>query len=115
MTAAFHKSTFETLWEKEPKLMDRVGRNRFRTVWDVTDWLAKYWQFCTGQFYPQRRKFGKLCSIGDDPAIVSDILSHKYKVLCLNDQNVDLDFEVHQAELIRAFEEVLPEKSSFER
>ena len=44
----------------------------------------------------------------------SSIKKQKYKAVCVNDTNPDLDFEKEQKKLIEAFEAILPEKSSFE-
>lgn len=47
--------------------------------------------------------------------MITAIKRQKYKMICLNDSNPDLDFEKYQKELIEAFETILPEKSSFEK
>ena len=43
------------------------------------------------------------------------IKGQKYKVICANDCDPDLDFEKCQKLLIEAFEEILPDKSEFEK
>ncbi len=56
--SAFKKSTLKEIWETDFELMDKVGKNRFRSYDDVTQYLARYWQLCKGDFYP-RRTLGK--------------------------------------------------------
>lgn len=114
LTIAFRKKAYEEIWEKEPMLLANTSRNKFRTKDDVTDWLIKAWQTCKGQIVPRRFDWGKCFSIGDDADITKAITSGEYKVICLNDSNPNLDFEKNQAELVAAFEEILPDKCSFE-
>ena len=38
----------------------------------------------------------------------------KKKILCLNDANCNVDFEKIEGEIRKSFDQILPEKSSFE-
>jgi len=114
LTVPFRKGTFQEVWEKEPAILEQMCNNRFRTKDDLTDWLFKAWQICKGQFVPRRCDWGKCFGIGEDMDIASSIKSGKFKVVCLNDSNPDIDFEEEQAKMIEAFESILPEKCSFE-
>lgn len=109
------KSTFDEIWEKEPDILNNCGKHRFRTNEDVTHWLMKCWRICQGRFVPRSTKWGKCFEIGADKDIAKAIVNQKYKVVCLNDSNPNLDFDAHQKELIEAFEQILPEKSGFEK
>lgn len=109
------KSTFGEVWEKEPEVLETCCRNRFRAKNDVTQWLMKNWRYCQGKFEPRSIHWGKSYAIGENPNMLKDLRSQKYKAVCLNDCDPDLDFEYYQQELKKAFEEILPEKSSFER
>ena len=42
------------------------------------------------------------------------ILRQKKKIICINDSNHEIDFEKVKKEINQAFEQVFPEKSSFE-
>ena len=110
------KSTFEQLWEKEPGIMDSTCRNRFRSKEDVNQWLARYWQFAEGSFVPCAPDRGGLLIIGPDNEKIRDvILNRKYPMVCLSDDDPELDFEKEKAALIDLFQQILPEKSAFER
>ena len=119
---AFHlpssllKSVFGEIWEAEPELLDTVCRHRFRALTDVNQWLIQGWQRCTGRISPQRYPGTSFFIRTPEDArfTAQAIISSKYKMLCLNDE-VPEDFDAVKAEIVRAFEELLPQKSSFER
>ena len=112
---AYLKSTFSLLWDKEPGALDATCRNRFRSKEDVNQWLARYWQFASGYFVPCTPNRGGLLSIGSDDLVIEDvILNQKFPMVCLSDDDPNLDFEKEKVFLIELFEQILPEKSSFE-
>ena len=114
ITCSFLKSSFNRVWEAEGKLLNASCCNKFRSKDDVTDWMVKVWQICEGKAEPRTPHFGKCYEIGRDDDMVQAIYQRKHKVTCLNDSDPGLDFEYYQKELKKAFEEILPEKSSFE-
>lgn len=111
----FLKSTFEEIWEKEPELLQKTSSHRFRHNEDVNQWLVRYWQFAKGEFYPGNVHLGKFYSIGlHNSEIKRAMENKKYKMLCLSDDNVNLDFEKEKDYIRNLLEEIFPEKSSFE-
>lgn len=108
------KSTFEEVWEREEDVLRECCKNRFRKKSDVTQWLMKNWRFCQGQFEPRSIWWGKSYAIGSDSHMLEELRAQRYKAVCLNDCDPDLDFDYYQRELKKVFEEILPEKSSFE-
>lgn len=114
LPASHFKSTFNEVWDCEHDLLEKCSGNRFRTKCDVTNWLMKNWRTCQGRFAPRSRKWGKSFSIGDDPEMVGAIRNQKYKAVCLNDDNPELNYEENKTKLIEAFDTILPQKSSFE-
>ena len=114
LPASHLKSTFEEVWEKEATLLLECGGHRFRCKDDVTHWVMKNWRTCQGRFVPRSISWGKSFYIGNNPRMIDAIKKRKYKAICLNDSDPDLDFEKYQKELIEAFETILPEKSGFE-
>lgn len=108
------KSTFAEIWTKEPLALDRCSRNRFREITDLTHGLMKNWYFCKGEVVPRSYKWGGYFSIGEDEELIPAIRKQKYKVICANDCDPNMDFEKWQAELVAAFETILPDKCSFE-
>lgn len=117
LATSYLKSTFETVWKEEPELLSLTGTHRFRSKEDLTHWLMKDWQLCTGTFSPRSCKWGRHFELGDDldEAVCCGIEKQTYRVICLNDSTMDLDMDGLQKKLVRSFEHILPEKSGYER
>lgn len=110
------KSTMETLWEKEEGIMDDTSSHRFRSNDDVNPWLFRYWQFALGCFIQAKKNMGHFFSIGrDDNEIAAAITNGKHKMICLSDDNPDIDFEKEQKFVLELLNKKFPEKSSFEK
>ena len=74
------------------------------------------WQIMSGEFHPQK-PIGKLFptdSLKYSNAATEYIRKQKGKVVCINDNENEDEFELHKQMIIDAFEELLPEKSAFE-
>ena len=112
----FLKSTFETLWDKEEELLNETSSHRFRSNEDVNQWLFRYWQFASGNFVQGKGDKGRFFSIGrDDELIKKTIKNKEYAMVCLSDDDVNLDFEAEKKTLVELFQSVLPDKSGFEK
>lgn len=113
------KSFFDLLWKKEPRVLDETCKNRFRSKNDVSLWLVRYWQLLEGAFEPRSAKFGKYYSIQDfirNKNIKNEILRKKYKVLCVNDNELDFcGFEDAKRKFEEIIDVILGEKCSFEK
>ncbi len=116
MASAMKKSVLANLWEIEGDMLDRASRNRFRAYSDVTQYLIRYWQLCMGDFYP-RKTLGKLCFVdmGNYREIAQEIAARKWQMVSLNENCTTEEFLVIKKEINKAFEQILPDKSSFER
>lgn len=113
----FLRDTFEELWEKEGELLKEMSANRFRSGGDVTPYLFREWQKLSGNFHPCniQKAFGYF-DVGDDNSrLIRTLRGNKKKVVCVNDGQVQGEFEKIQAQLLAAFEGLTPERSSFER
>ncbi len=116
MPSPFLKSTYEQLWQEEKEVLNNVCKNKFRTVFDVNQYLIKYWQYMEGKYEPQSMKMGRFYTIGlDDNKIQHTLRKRECKMICLNDDSNIQDFEMKKQSIIDAFETFLPEKSSYER
>lgn len=112
----FLKSTFEELWEKEEELLRDTTSHRFRSNDDVNQWLFRYWQFASGRFVQGKGNKGRFFSIGRDNELIEKAIKNKeYAMVCLSDDDVNLDFEAEKKRLIELFQSVLPDKSGFEK
>lgn len=114
--AAYLKSTFESVWKAEPELMKSTSSHRFRSNDDVNQWVMLWWQVASGTFSPynvdnipsaiREATIGSLCDI---------IEQQKNDMICINDPEDDVDFELLSKKLKASFEKILPEKSEFEK
>ena len=115
--SAFLKSTFEEVWKREGEVLDEVCRNRFRSVFDVNQYLMKYWQYMEGTYEPQSPKIGRFYKTGlEDQKILETIAEQKAAMLCINDEGGSQEEFLKMREaVIEAFQKILPERSSFEQ
>jgi hypothetical protein len=112
----FLKSTLEKVWELEPELLKETSSHRFRDWRDVNQYIFKYYHLLSWQFHPYNmRKSGRAYFQSENmQKVKSAITRRRYKVICFNDGK-QMDFETAKRVLHEAFEQALPEKSSFER
>lgn len=115
LTQSFLKETFEIVWKKESKCLDNACLNKFRADTDIGNPLCRYWQLLTGNFIPSK-KMGEYFELSNqNKKIISTIKNRRYKIICINDSNIDVDFEKTKIEINDAFSYIFKEKSSFER
>ena len=112
---AYLKSTFKKVWKSEFKVLDETSKTKFRSKSDVNQHIFKYWQFCEGNFEPQKI-ISKFCKINTNIDYACNLIEErKYKSVCLNDSNDTGNFEEYKSRILESFEKILPEKSSFEK
>lgn len=115
---SYLKNTFEELWEREFKILDKTCGNKFRTRDDVNQQLPKYKQLVEGKFSPRNPNIGKTYHFTNkNEDIVQALKKQKYKLICINDNNSDPieDFNRQKQVVKNAFEFILPEKSKYEK
>ena len=109
------KSTFKTLWEKEPEMLDETSANKFRTYKDLNHWLMRYWNLCSGDFVPRKAHFGKMFTVSDDnQLLVEYITKQSSKMICVNDSSQSFDFVKTAEQVNKALDHILPSKSEYE-
>ena len=91
---AYCKETLKAVWEAEPQWLHETCLHRFRDGRDVSQYVFKFWQLMTGQFYPyDKRKFGKAIPVDTRlDEICEAIEKQRYKAICINDTDL-IDFE----------------------
>ena len=111
------KQTLLDVWNTVPDLMDQVSRNRFRTPFDVNQYIFRYWQLASGQFCPvSPASRGTYLNYSYSIDYVKATLNDpKVKMICINDVPSDVDFEQAMEQIVAIFEKKLPNKSSFEK
>lgn len=110
------KSTMDKVWDLEYDKLIKIGNARFRTKNDYNIWLFRYWQLCSGKFIPISTKSDFYYEMkNNNQSFIKDMINKKYKRVCINDSNENLDFEIVKKEFADAFEKMYPNKSSFEK
>ncbi|MGN0249990.1 MAG: stealth family protein [Oliverpabstia sp.] len=117
LPSSYLKSTFIKVWEKEGKLLENCGINRFRSKQDYTHWLMKCWQICEGNFAVRNTGWGHHYELWEDDInkICRTIEKQTYPVVCLNDSKTDIAFDNMKKMLRESFDCILPAVSEFER
>ena len=118
LPVSFLKSTFETVWRMEEEELRTTCACKFRERGNVNQYLMKNWQIAEGKFVPRTMNIGKMYMYGEADnydEVCAAVKSGKWKMLCINDSAEIDDFERRKEQLIQAFEQLLPMKSSFER
>lgn len=114
MPVSYLKSTFEEVWDVESEILEKTMSFKFRNNEEsVNHWLFQYWQFAKGNFYQRQSDFGAYLKIYDKN-LNEVIEKQKYKMICINDYDADFDFKEQKNKIIKSFEKILPEKSTFE-
>ena len=112
------KSTFREIWDRFPEIMDKVSSPRFRSDDQVNQWLACSWNQAKGEFYPTNAN-ERGVKVNIEPGLLSWILDiirgQRYPLVCLNESELFDSPDQCMDEIVAAFEQILPNKSSFER
>ena len=113
--AAYRKQTFEEVWAAEPELLDSTCRDKFRQAANVNQWVCLWWQVASGNFEPGVVDNVVASVTGDNLEEMCGIVEGQtHDFICINDPDGDVNFEFLSERLKKAFETILPEKSSFE-
>ena len=110
------KSTYETLWKLERELLDQVCSHSFRHKDDVNQYVLREYAKLSGDFVPENvNKFCKYYNLEkNNKDLVKTITGQKVPSVCINDSNTEIPYGSVKRELKHAFDQILPEKSSFE-
>ena len=114
---AYRKETFNEVWEQEFDILNQTCLHKFRTKNDVNQYLMKQWQFCSCTTVPTYNKKKLLVIFKDDINYICSYLKKPKKaIICLNDRNsTEEEFENAKLKINNTFEQILPDKSSFEK
>lgn len=113
---SFKKSYFDKLYSLEKEKYENTARSKFRSKDDLTQYLIRYMQLLDKNFIPRKSSFSAYYTINDNnDSLIKHIKKRKSKLICINDTNPDIDYKKCKIEINEAFQEILPEKSSFEK
>lgn len=110
------KSEFEEVWKKEYESLADTSSHKFRSAADLSNYLFRLWNIMKGNFVAKNRlKMGKKITIQQTAEEACELIAHsRYKMICLNDECEEEQFEKIRDEVNRCFERKFPGKSSFE-
>lgn len=116
MPQPFLRSTFETLWGQQAQVLEATSSHKIRSNEDVNQYLMRYEQLVTGCFKPISYSDTCLDTLTDEGIdnTAKYIRQKRYAMFCLNDSETIVDFEGIKAKLNAAFDEILPDKCSYE-
>lgn len=117
LSNAHLKSTFQTVWETCPEIMEATSMQRFRTWDQVNQWLVCSWNQASGYFYPARPySHGSHFNVttGQLEEVCQYIRNQSLPQVCVNDSAANDNPEEVFLAVRMAFDAILPEKSSFE-
>lgn len=117
LPTSFLKSTFEEVWDKEYETLHNTCLDKFRSKRNVNQWLFKYWQLASGNFYPRSPQNGKVYHLKSNPnKEIKDVICNRtYNMICINDTIKTKNFEEHKKLIQESFEIALPCRSLFEK
>ena len=106
------------IWRRQPNVMERTSKYRFRTNDSVNQWLVSAWDMVSGRFCPTNEKRLGRCLTLDErnlEDVCDAVRRQKWQLICLNDKGTTKDPARCFAEAAKAFEAILPDRSSFEK
>lgn len=112
---SYLKETFRIVWAEEEEALKNACKNKFRASSDLGHYLCRYWQMVSGNFEPKKDESKYLIFRDDNRENIEKLKSGKYKYICVNDAYVDIDFEKAKKEINSTLDELLPDKSNFEK
>lgn len=117
LPTSFLKSTLEEVWEKEGQRLDETCMDKFRSKRNVNQWLFKYWQLASMEFWPRDPGLGKAFHLKGEinKSLADAITKHTYKMICINDTAKTKHFEQHKEMVLSSFQKILPNKSRYEK
>ena len=113
--SAFNKKTLLEVWEQEYDILDRTCMHKFRDQNDVSQYLFRYWNLCKGSFYPAY-PIGRLYNVAEHTEKICDVIRRQnIKIIAINDADCVENVKQKQEKIQKSFEQILNEKSEFEK
>ena len=112
----FLKETIQEVWSTIPEIMQKVCKNKFRSKEDINQYIFRYWQLAKGQFIPHKINSAYITMGKFNRKQLTQILNNKhYLTVCINDDPGDFNFDSDNKMIEQELNQILPDKSSFER
>ncbi len=112
----YRKADFVRAWELWGDQLTATCKHRFRSTEDLSHWLIRYDVLCRGEFAPRTPKHDALVTLTDTTVdeIAHCIASAAQRLLCINDSAEITDIARVCRILQGGFEQLLPNRSSYE-
>ena len=116
MGEPFCRSTMEKTWEKYRKDCECTCSYKLRDIHQITHQLFSIEDILNGYFVPSKNDWGQYLKIDDSKGIASAYRNQKTKMICLFDRDnlTAEEIDLINADLVKVFDQYLPEKSAFE-
>ena len=115
------KGTLQEVYKEFKDEMMQSSQNRFRSKSDLNQYMYRYWQLLTGNFYPYKHNDDLVANL-DSIKILERMIAtleknSKINFVCFNDSvNLsDNEYEKVKKMLLSFLEERFPNKASFEK
>ena len=114
------KSTLQEVYNEFKNEMMQCSKNRFRSNNDLTQYIYRYWQLASGEFYPYKYNDGLIANIDSIKTLeklIARVENEKnINFVCFNDDLNLTDDEFEKVTIIlKSFlDEYFPNKASFE-
>lgn len=111
----YTKNAYKKFWSLCDSELKQASKNKFRKENDLTTFLIRYIILMEGKFIPRNHNFGRRIELSKrNDKIYEAVKKSKYKVLCINDSSMSINFNETKEKLINCFQEKFPNKSKFE-
>lgn len=117
LPAAHRKSVMEEVWQTCGTELREASKNRFRSPFDVTQYLFRWWAIAKGEFIPTSPKaFGRKLEVGEDMQLLRQvIMDESIRTVCYQDVETLTDYADRRSALQALLAQKLPRCSAFER
>lgn len=114
---SFLKSTLDAVWTIYKDELDKTCKCRFRRADNINQYIFRYYQLVTGISVPTNVfRTSQIIQLNDCNVThaIKEITTRKKALLCINDSYLE-NFELIKSQIINAFDQILCDKSSFEK
>ena len=116
IASSFFKSTYEYAWGVYSDKLDETCKCRVRERNNINQWFMKDIQFVKGLVKNRSNKFGKRVNLRENNInfCIECITSKRYKIFCINDNELLDEIEQHIVTLKEKFNTVFEKTSGYE-
>lgn len=112
----YTKSSFKRIWSMEESMLDSTCLHKSRSSEDVSDWVIRYYQLCSGKFVTGNPSNSQYYDLNQIDELKKELTTKKrHKFICINDVDDEKSFDQQNSVMLNNFLEArFPTKSKFE-